>query len=196
MLIGITGGVASGKSRVAELLGKNLDAIIISADEICREQLHAGSEGYTQFLASGGVRFLDTDETIDRMKLREALFGDENLRRTLEQILHPLVYDRIMTVVENNPNRFVIAEVPLLFEAGWNHAFDFIVAVTASAEIRIDRIRARDGSTRQQAMRIISLQMAEEQKNARADYVVRNEGSWGETEKQVAELVLRLKTMV
>ena len=196
MLIGITGGVASGKSRVAAFLGKKLDAILISADEICREQLTAGSEGYNQFLASGGVHFVDEDEAIDRRKLREALFKDENLRRSLEQILHPLVHDQIKKVVANNPKRFVIAEVPLLFEAGWSDDYDFIIAVTASDEIRVDRIIARDGSTPQQAIKIISLQMTEEQKNTRADYVVRNEGRWRETENQLTELISLLNAMI
>ena len=195
MLIGVTGGVASGKSRVVGLLGKKLDAIVLSADEICREQLKPGNDGYNQFLTSGGVLFLNKDEVIDRERLREALFRDEHLRHTLEQILHPLVHDRIRMVVETNPKRFVVAEVPLLFEAGWNDEFDFIIAVAASEKTRIDRIIARDGSTPQQAMKIISLQMSEEQKNARADYVVRNEGEWKETETQVTTLVSRLKTM-
>ena len=136
----MTGGIGSGKSRVASLLGRLLTGIVISADDVCRELLEAGREGYLQFVRSGGTQFLDGDGVINRVKLREKIFADPALRDQLEAILHPLVLERIQAVAEDAPDSFVIAEVPLLFERGWQDQFDTIIAVSAPQDVVVQRV--------------------------------------------------------
>lgn len=193
MLIGITGGVGSGKSRVAARLGELLCGIVISADDVCRDLLDAGREGYKQFIHSGGSRFLDKNKAIDRRKLREALFTEASLRAQLESILHPLVLEKIRNIAENNRKSFIIAEVPLLFESGWQHEFDTVISVFSQEESLINRVVKRDHTTREEVRRIIAAQMSVQEKNSSADYVVDNSAAWKDTEKQLMILAAKLK---
>lgn len=193
MIVGVTGGIGSGKSRVASLLGRLLGGIVISADDVCRELLEAGREGYLQFVRSGGTQFLDGDGVINRVKLREKIFADPALRDQLEAILHPLVLERIQAVAEDAPDSFVIAEVPLLFERGWQDQFDTIIAVSAPQDVVVQRVVDRDRISREDVGKIIAVQMPMEEKNSRADHVIDNSADWQESEKQVVDLAARLK---
>lgn len=193
MIVGVTGGIGSGKSRVASLLGRLLTGIVISADDVCRELLEAGREGYLQFVRSGGTQFLDGDGVINRVKLREKIFADPALRDQLEAILHPLVLERIQAVAEDAPDSFVIAEVPLLFERGWQDQFDTIIAVSAPQDVVVKRVVDRDRISREDVGKIIAVQMPMEEKNSRADHVIDNSADWQESEKQVVDLAARLK---
>jgi dephospho-CoA kinase len=193
LLIGITGGVGSGKSKVAARLGELLCGIVISADDVCRDLLEVGREGYKQFVQSGGSHFLDKDGTIDRRKLREALFTEASLRVQLESILHPLVLEKIRNVVKNNLKTAIIAEVPLLFESGWQHEFDTILSVFSQEDCLIDRVVKRDQTTREEVRRIIAAQMSMQEKNRSADYVVDNSAAWKDTEKQLMILAAKLQ---
>lgn len=196
MLIGITGGIGSGKSKVAERLGKLLCGIVISADDVCRDLLEAGREGYNQFVHSGGRRFLDKDGTIDRHKLRAALFTEASLRAQLESILHPLVLQNIRNVVNNNLKSVVIAEVPLLYESGWQDEFDIIISVFCQEDSLIDRVVKRDGTSREEVGRIIAAQISVQEKNRSADYVVDNSAAWKDTEKQLLILAAKLQKII
>ena len=193
MIVGVTGGIGSGKSKVAALLGKLLCAIVISADDVCRELLEPGGEGYLQFVHSGGSHFLDGDGGINRVTLREKIFADPDLRDQLEAILHPLVLEKIQNVAEGDPESFVIAEVPLLFEKDWQDEFDTIISVFSTEDRLIERVMERDRISREDVGTIIATQMSMEEKNRRADYVINNSGHWQETEKQLVELATRLK---
>ena len=193
MIVGVTGGIGSGKSKVAALLGKLLCAIVISADDVCRELLEPGGEGYLQFVHSGGSHFLDGDGAINRVTLREKIFADPDLRDQLEAILHPLVLEKIQNVAEGDPESFVIAEVPLLFEKDWQDEFDTIISVFSTEDRLIERVMERDRISCEEVGTIIATQMSMEEKNRRADYVINNSAHWQETEKQLVELAARLK---
>lgn len=193
MIVGVTGGIGSGKSRVASLLGRLLGGIVISADDVCRELLEAGREGYLQFVRSGGTQFLDGDGVINRVKLREKIFADPALRDQLEAILHPLVLERIQAAAEDAPDSFVIAEVPLLFERGWQDQFDTIIAVSSPQDVVVQRVVDRDRISPEDVGKIIAVQMSMEEKNSRADHVIDNSADWQESEKQVVDLAARLK---
>jgi dephospho-CoA kinase len=193
LIVGVTGGIGSGKSKVAALLGKLLCGIVISADDVCRELLEPGGEGYLQFVRSGGSRFLDGDGVINRVTLREKIFADPDLRDQLEAILHPLVLEKIQNVAEGDPESFVIAEVPLLFEKDWQDEFDTIISVFSTEDRLIERVMERDRISREDVGTIIAAQMSMEEKNRRADYVVNNSAHWQETEKQLVELAIRLQ---
>jgi dephospho-CoA kinase len=193
LIVGVTGGIGSGKSRVASLLGRLLGGIVISADEVCRELLEAGREGYLQFVRSGGTQFLDGDGVINRVKLREKIFADPALRDQLEAILHPLVLERIQALAKDAPDSFVIAEVPLLFERGWQDQFDTIIAVSSPEDVVVQRVVDRDRISREDVGKIIAVQMSMEEKSSRADHVIDNSADWQESEKQVVDLAARLK---
>lgn len=137
MLLGVTGTIGSGKSYVAARLGRLLGAPVLSADSICRELLEKDQPGYLAFLNQGGQAYLSQAGDIDRPRLRDAAFQDQGLRRILEEILHPLVRQRLTQARASlAPDTCMVAEVPLLFESGWQSDFDYIVCVSVSPLMR------------------------------------------------------------
>ncbi|MBW2467281.1 MAG: dephospho-CoA kinase [Deltaproteobacteria bacterium] len=118
--IGLTGGIASGKSRVAKMLAGLLGCVRIDADEICRQLLEPDKEGWLAFTRVFGSEFLAGDGSIDRPKLRNKLFADEQFRRSVNDIIHPLVKGKILKemneIIKAGPGSKVLVEVPLLFE--------------------------------------------------------------------------------
>lgn len=193
MLVGVTGGIGSGKSRICSLLGRLLGAVVISADEMCRDFLEVGREGYTQFVRSVGDRFLESDGRINRMQLREAVFSDTRLKLLLESILHPLVRASILKIADKHKPLIVVAEVPLLFESGWHHDFDIIISVYTPETTAIERVSKRDKVSVRQTKKIIGFQLPGVHKNRHADFVIRNDASWRDTEKQVIDLAAILE---
>jgi len=193
MIIGITGGIGSGKSKVATLLGKKLDSPVIDTDKLCKQLLERGEAGYLRFVQEGGQRFLDGDGDIDRVKLREELFADHKLLLQLESILHPLVLKSIQNRVKKDPDSLIIVEVPLLFESGWQNKFDIIISVFSDEKTCIDRVVERDRVSREAVSTIIAAQMSAEEKNRRADFVIENSAGWHETDQQLVDLVAKLQ---
>lgn len=192
----MTGGIGSGKSTVATRLGKLLSAIVLSADDICRELMEPGCEGYSQFVRSGGERFLGGDGRIDRRRLREEIFSDAALKELLESILHPLVFNKIAETAEQYPQSTIIAEVPLLFESGRQHLFDLVISVSAPREQVLERVAQRDKVCRKAVLEVIAAQMSPEEKNRRADHVIENGSVLQETEKQLAVLAAALQKRI
>ena len=189
MLIGVTGGVGCGKTTVARRLSELLTARYINSDDLCRELMGKGREGYRQFVQRFGDRFLDEDGNIDRPMLRGHVFSVESGRRQLEAILHPLVRDRIGSISRmSSKGSVVIAEVPLLFESGWEPDFDRVVCVVASLETAISRIVQRDLVSREDAERIVAAQMDLAEKARRSDWTIDNDGDPAQFERQLAKV--------
>ncbi len=189
MLVGITGGIGAGKSCVARQLARLLEAPLFNADDVCRELLEPGQAGYEQVVAYWGDRFLDAESKIDRPQLRKAIGEDPLIRENLEAILHPLVRGRLLqesTAVGSAA--FIIAEIPLLYECGWQEDFDWIVCVYVPADLAAARVAERDGISLEDARSIISIQLVPEEKKERADSVIENGGNHLDTEKQVNDL--------
>lgn len=190
MLIGVTGGIGTGKSKVAEMLAQLLGATLVNADAVCRELLETGKPGYIQFVQRYGGTYLERPAgPIDRHRLRTALFADDCMRRDLENILHPMVR-RILaqSCSSNSSNGSVVAEVPLLFESGWQDDFDVIVCVDAPQSTVTNRVVARDGVASAEVQRIIKLQLPQEKKKQMADWVINNDGSEDALKDQVTAL--------
>lgn len=187
MKIAITGGVGSGKSTVTRLLGATLEAEVVDVDELCRIEMMPGEEGYQQFKALHGERFILQDGTLDRKVLREALFSEPKLKDSLEQILHPLVRSRVELLHEQRSNKqdLTLVEVPLLFEVGWHVDFDVIVVVYSSREECLERVMQRDGVSRSSAIAIVENQMPLNEKVEMADFVVNNSSIFCSTFLQV-----------
>lgn len=200
MNIAVTGNVGSGKSRITSMLSGMLGYEAVDADSVCRQLLMPDCQGWREVRTKWGDKFFKPDGRLDRVHLRESVFAEPRIREGLEEILHPLVQNHIVRLMEKKRKAgdSLIAEIPLLYEVGWHNEFDHIVAVYAPVEICLLRTARRDGVSGLQVATIFSLQMPPEQKADLADYVIDNSGIWSSTVTQTAVLVrnLRKVTMV
>lgn len=194
MIIAITGGYGSGKSCVSRLLASSLDATLTNLDSLCRRLLEPQQEAFVQMGRVFGDRFLAEDGTIDRVLLRKVTFSDDTIKSQLEQILHPLVRDKVRKQAKicSQKNSFLVVEVPLLFEVGWQDDFDVVVVVRVTRETSIQRAVKRDGIGREEAERIIALQLPMSCKEPLADYIIDNNSIFISTAQQVAWLATNL----
>lgn len=189
--IGLTGGIAAGKSTVSEMFDRK-GALIIDADVISRCALDKGSSCYYKTLSAFGDAVLTETGAIDRAKLGALVFGSEVLRHKLNGLIHPFVYEQMIKksrlAWEEKPGRMLLWDVPLLFEAGMDAGLAANILVTAPEELRIERLYKRDGYGRQKALARIRSQMPEEEKKAKADYILNNDGSLQQLSEQVDTL--------
>ena len=195
--IGITGGFASGKSAVAHSLAEIIGYCCFDADREVASLLKIDAVGW-QFLRSLlGISFFHDDGELNKLKLRDVIFSDKILRHEIEHVLHPLVRESLKDKVDeaylNNGKRSLV-EVPLLYEAKWQNYFSLVVAVSVTDQEAIKRAVLRDGVTCEQAKMAISAQMPLKEKVLLADYVIDNDKSWKDTEKQLVELKINLDT--
>ena len=204
MKIALTGAMGSGKSLVAELF-REQGARVVDADEISRRLLEPAAMGWRAMRAEFGDRFFNADLTVDRKKLRAAIFSDEPLRNNVNSILHPFIKQAINEICINEADyksdstdvgRLVITvvEVPLLFEVGWQEDFDLIIVVSADDETCLTRVMSRDGVDRQAALAAFATQMGLAEKARMADHVIDNSGDMAATARQVKKLYVSLST--
>lgn len=189
MNIAVTGGMGAGKSKVASALAELLGAMSVSADSICRDLLAVGKPGYLQMRNAFSADFFSADGRINRPHLRKVIFSDKILRAKLDDILHPLVRKELLVLAEraqiNGMN--LVAEVPLLFEKGWQADFDATLVVYADDEICINRIMRRDQVSREDVQKSISSQMSLAEKCKLGDWVIDNSGSFADTLKLIEQ---------
>jgi len=190
--IGLTGGFASGKSRVAEMLAAMLHCVHIDADEVCRRLLQPHAEGWREFSKVFGLKYFNGDGSINRPLLRKDLFAGEDFRRKVNTVIHPLVKSTIMAqmnhILASGSNARVLVEVPLLYEVQWEHLFDTVVVVYADYETCLKRLMERDGIERSRAIKELESQLPLSEKVIRADHVIDNSGMLPDTNKQVEHL--------
>lgn len=189
----ITGSIGAGKSRVAQWLTENCELQLIDADDIVRALLEVGKPGWRQLRSELGEVFFLEDGRVDKASLRRAIFAQPSLRRTIEELLHPLVLEAIAAAVlpgakEAGRQRQYLVEIPLLYEVGWQKFFSFVIVVSASEARCLERVCARDLVARQQAAAAFHAQLPSKSKEALADYVIYNSGSWLETVEQLQHL--------
>jgi dephospho-CoA kinase len=175
ILVGLTGGVATGKTTVGKMF-KQCGCTLINADELAREVVRPGSQAWREIVKTFGKSILNPDQTLDRHALGAIVFRHPARRRALERIIHPRVArlqaKLMQRAAKHNPQAVIIYEVPLLFEAGVDKRVDRIVVVTADRETQIIRLKRRNGLTRAEALRRIKSQLALSRKIARADIVL------------------------
>jgi dephospho-CoA kinase len=190
--IGLTGGIASGKSRVAGMLAPLLNCVHLDADETCRQLLEPEAEGWQGLTMIFGSKYITEDGSINRSVLRKDLFTDEELRRTINSIIHPLVKREIITqmdrIIAFDSTSKVLVEVPLLYEVGWENLFDTVVVVYADYETCLNRLMDRDGKDKTTAAKEMESQLDLAEKVIKADYVIDNSGVLSDTNKQVKHL--------
>ena len=175
LLIALTGGIGAGKSSAGSLLAR-LGAIHISADQLAREVLERGEEGFNQVVAEFGDEIL-TNGAIDRGKLAEIIFNDSSKRDLLEEITHPLIAQRFLRIKNSLPeNAVVVYEIPLLAEKPERvRDFDFIVTIETSQELRLERLQGR-GLTRDQAIGRMAHQTSDKKRREISHHVIENNG--------------------
>lgn len=190
MNTGLTGGIASGKSTVANLLVER-GAILIDADRIAREVVLPGTPLLGRVAERFGQAILHPDGSLNRKKLGEIVFTDDASRKDLEGLLHPeiraLMKKRMQEAEVNQPEKLVVVDVPLLYESGLSAMFDEVIVVYVPLDEQERRLMARDGLSPEQARRRIEAQQSLELKKSQADIVIDNSGSLLETIRQVDE---------
>ena len=173
-IVGLTGGIGSGKSTVARRW-KQLGASVLDADFYSRHALDPGTECYEKTAELFGEKCIRPDGTMDRAYIAARIFTNLELRASLNAIIHPYVLRRMISETERCEKRWVVWEVPLLFESGFDAYCDLNVAVLCDESIRVERIMARDGSTREHALARIRSQMNDAERRQKADAVLEND---------------------
>ncbi len=188
MNIGLTGGIATGKSTVASLLAER-GAYIIDLDLIAREIVEPGQPALARVAERFGQAVLREDGTLDRKKLGSIVFADEAQRKSLEAILHPAIRavmkERMEARESSHPEQLVVVDVPLLFESKLESYFEQIMLVYVPREEQLKRLMKRDGLSREDAKRRLAAQMSIEDKKALADIVIDNSSDLAHTAAQI-----------
>jgi len=187
--VGLTGGIASGKSTVAAMLEKR-GAVVIDADDLARRAVEPGTTGYWQVLETFGKGAAASSGELDRERLAQIVFADEEARRKLESIVHPEVARLFSEAVEayRDTNRIVVYVVPLLVERSLEAAFDVVVAISASPETRKARLGAGRGMRPEDVQKRMSAQLSDDERERAAHIVIANDGTLEELERVVDDL--------
>jgi dephospho-CoA kinase len=188
MRVGLTGGIASGKSTVAAMLAE-LGAVVIDADALAREVVAKGTPGLERVAAAFGPDVLTPDGALDRPRMGAIVFADEEKRRVLEGIVHPLVFERYAELEASAPEgALVVHDIPLLTETGRAGEFDAVIVVESPAELQVQRMLRDRGWTREDAESRIAAQATPEQRRAVATHVIVNTGTREDLRHRVTEV--------
>ncbi len=177
MSLGLTGGIATGKSTAAEILSQ-LGAEIIEADKIAHQVISPDGEAYEEVIAHFGGEIVKENGTIDRNSLGEIVFNDSRQRQKLEKLTHPHIINQLKNKLEaENYKRNLVVVIPLLFEKNLQDMFTGVWVISCSQETQLNRLQKRDNLTRAEACQRLSAQMDLSEKESRADKVIYNEGT-------------------
>jgi len=194
-IIGLTGGIATGKSTVAEMF-RNANIPIIDTDVIAKEVLNKGSVGYLEVIEHFSEDILHTDKEINRKKLGRIIFTNAKKRKKLNSIVHPKVKDFVLTEIEKNRQmnkEVVIVDVPLLYESGFDSLVDEVIVVYVDPESQIQRLMDREQITNEYAIMKIKAQIPLEEKVKKATYLIDNSSSILDTKKQFTKILAEIE---
>jgi len=194
-VIGLTGGIGSGKSTVSQLLA-GLGAPIIDADKIGHEVFKPNTEAWREVVAAFGKQIITANSTIDRKKLGTIVFGNPEARARLNQIMHPRIYDVVKAQLEEYQRQgaaVVVLEAPLLLEAGWTSLVDEVWVTIASEDTVLKRLRERTGLSELESRTRIRSQLPTEKRIRQADVVIDTDCNLDELKAKVRELWQRLQ---
>ena len=187
MIVGLTGGIGSGKSVVGNFFTE-LGIDVIDADHVSKNILDENKSAKKLFVEHFGDKFIDKNNNIDRALLRDEIFKDENKKEVLESIIHPLVREEIFNFIKNSQSIYKIVMVPLIYETNSQDFYDKILVVECSEENQINRASKRDNKTNDDIMNIIKNQATSEQRKSIADEVINNDSSLNELKNQVIKI--------
>ena len=192
--IGLTGGIATGKSTVSNYL-KELAYPLVDADLIARHLVEPGQEGLERLVARFGRKILDKSGALNRQAFGQRLFGDAQLRQEVDQLLHPLIYEALEAESQRLAQAGVALaffDIPLLYETGYDQKMDQVWVVYLPHDLQVERLMARNGWNQGQAEAAIASQASIETKRQGADLVIDNQGSLAATFAQVDQALSRL----
>jgi dephospho-CoA kinase len=195
-LIGLTGGIATGKSTVSAML-KKAGAIIIDADRIARDVIKKGLPAYREIVAQFGTEVLLPDGEINRNMLSDIIFNDHQKKQLLNSIVHPYVNEevnrQIIQIQKTHPNAVIVLDIPLLIEAGMHDDLSEIIVVYTPQDIQIQRLMQRDRISEADALARVQSQMSIEEKKQQATLVIDNSGTIENTRRLTLDIFKRLK---
>ncbi|MDR9791626.1 MAG: dephospho-CoA kinase [Bacillaceae bacterium] len=192
MIIGLTGGIASGKSTVSEMLKKR-GIPVIDADLIAREVVEVGKKAYTEIVNAFGKEILNEDLTINRARLGSIVFQNEDKRKKLNSIVHPevrLEMKRRQEQLISEGAKAVVLDIPLLFESNLKHLVDKVIVVYTGEKNQLERLMKRNNFSKEEALSRINAQMPLKEKVKFADAVINNDGTLEETEQQLENILM------
>jgi dephospho-CoA kinase len=195
LIVGLTGGIASGKSTVSKMF-EQAGIPVICADELAREVVKPGSRGLAEIRRIFGPDVLDQKGDLDREAMARLVFQDQSKRKVLESIIHPRVEEeqnRILNALEAQGHSIAVVDVPLLYEVEWERFVDLVIVVYAPRNAQEERLRNRDGMSEDDARSRLDAQMPIEDKRRRADRLVDNGKTLEHTRWQVERLIEELK---
>ncbi|PPA71610.1 dephospho-CoA kinase [Jeotgalibacillus proteolyticus] len=197
MIIGLTGGIASGKSTIAKWFAEN-DFAVIDADVSARKVVEPNEEAFRKIVEAFGENILAEDGTIDRAQLGALIFADEEKRKILNEIVHPAVRKDMLEQKENalvSGKQTVVLDIPLLFESKLQWMVDKIIVVYVDYETQLQRLMNRNQYSKEEALMRISSQLSLEEKRKQADAVIDNSGSIEEAFEQLTVLLTKWNAM-
>jgi dephospho-CoA kinase len=193
--VALTGGIATGKSYVLARF-RALGVPVIDADELAHEALAPGTPAASQVVERFGAGVLRADRSIDRRKLAVVVFGDHDALRDLEAILHPGIIDAIEAWFEARTAEghvpWALADIPLLYEVGLDVSFDRVIVTVCEPDEQVRRVMERDRLSEADALARLASQIPVAEKVRRADFAIRTDGSFADTDRQVEEVYRRL----
>ena len=196
--VAVTGNIASGKSSLLRIW-ERAGVPVISADDLARAVVEPGTAGLREVVRVFGDEVLEPDGQLDRSRLRDRVFRDEDARGKLESILHPRIRDLREAWLREQGWRgveLVAAEIPLLFETGYARGVDVTIVVDAPPAVRLERLVRLRGLDAEEAARIMSTQADAADKRAMADHVIPNDGTPADLEQRALELLARLRARI
>ncbi len=187
LVIGVTGGIGSGKTTVANLFS-SLGVPVIDADELARQVVAPGQPAYEEILQHFGTTILSKSGELDRRRLRARIFSDSAKRDRLEAIVHPRVYAQMKHLLDCLETPYAIVVVPLLIESGARELVDRVLVVDSPEELQIERTHRRDGTTRAAVKKILAAQLDRSARLSAADDIIENDASLEALAKVVSRL--------
>lgn len=194
-IVGLTGGIATGKSTVVRMF-RELGSVIVDADLLARKVVEKGSHAYNEIIREFGQGILDSNGNINREKLGEIVFTNSEAREKLNKITHPRVFALIQQEIkkaEKDGAEVVILDIPLLFESGADSWLNPVILVYADTQTQLKRLMERDGYRAERALARINSQMPIEEKRKKAHFIIDNSGDLGKTNKQVVEIWQKIR---
>ena len=190
--VGLTGGIGSGKSTVSARLAEH-GAVVIDADELAREVVAAGTPGLAEVVAAFGPEMIGSDGELDRAAMGRRVFGDDEARARLEQIIHPRVRARAAEIeAAAGADAIVVHDIPLLVETGQADSFDVVLVVDTPPELQVQRLVEQRGMSEDEARARIAAQAGRDQRLAAADHVLSNDGSLAQLQAAVEQVWMDL----
>ena len=197
LVVGLTGGIASGKSTVSNMF-RDAGIAVICSDDLAHEVVKPGSPALEDIRETFGEDFIDDNGNLDRAAMAELVFRDEHRRRVLESIIHPRIEEERARIIEELARQgrdIVVVDVPLLYESGLERLFNKIIVVYVPPRIQMERLTARDRMSLEEARSRLDSQMPIEDKKGRADWVIDNTGSQEQTREQVLTIIEELESI-